>query len=84
MEDLSKETDLILFRRLNAGDDAAFTEIFNRYRAPLFKFVYKKVRDEEAARDMVQDVFVKLWSNRREISITTSLSSYLYKAVHNR
>src|SRR5690606_31359989 len=70
--------------QLRLGNGHAFTAIFNRYRSPLFHFIYKKTGDEEIARDIVQDVFVKIWDRRGEISLTGSLSSYLYRAVFNR
>ncbi len=84
MPDFSKHTDQELFSQLKLGSEHAFTEIFNRYRSPLFQFIYKKTGDDEIARDIVQDVFVKIWDRRREISLTGSLSSYLYRAVFNR
>src|SRR5690606_26970529 len=82
--DFSRHTDQELVIHLKSGNERAFTEIFNRYRGPLFQFIYKKTRDEEIARDIVQDVFVKIWDRRREINLTGSLSSYLYRAVFNR
>ena len=84
MPDFSKHTDQELFSQLKLGSEHAFTEIFNRYRSPLFQFIYKKTGDDEIARDIVQDVFVKIWDRRREISLTGSLSGYLYRAVFNR
>lgn len=84
MPDFSKHTDQELVAHLQSGNEHAFTEIFNRYRSPLFQFIYKKTGDEEIARDIVQDVFVKIWDGRRKINLTGSLSSYLYRAVFNR
>jgi RNA polymerase sigma-70 factor (family 1) len=84
MPDFSKHTDQELVVHLQSGNERAFTEIFNRYRGPLFQFIYKKTGDEEIARDIVQDVFIRIWDKRREINLTGSLSSYLYRAVFNR
>jgi RNA polymerase sigma-70 factor (ECF subfamily) len=39
---------------------------------------------QDEANDVVQEVFLTLWNKRNEITLTGSLSSYLYKAVKNR
>ncbi|WP_285054515.1 RNA polymerase sigma factor [Pedobacter ginsengisoli] len=69
---------------LKQGDHAAFTEIFNRYDRLLFIYAYKKLKDKEAAKDIVQDVFIVLWSARQNWEMKGSLVSYLYAAVRNK
>ncbi len=68
---------------LKEGNENAFAEIFRRYQAPLFDFAYKRIRDKDEAKDIVQEIFVKLWNNRTEVQIKTSLRSYLYRCVLN-
>ena len=68
---------------LKEGNEKAFAEIFRRYQVPLFDFAYKRIRDKDEAKDIVQEIFVKLWNNRTEIQIKTSLRSYLYRCVLN-
>jgi len=48
--------------------------------------VYAKsyVEDSEAAEDIVQDLFFHLWEKHKEVVISSSLSSYLFRSVHNR
>ena len=58
-----------------------FDEIFKQYSKPLFYYASKFVQDE-VARDIVQDVFTKLWSDRK-ISIKHSLNSFLFTMVRN-
>ena len=84
MQDVSKYTDVELVYLLRKGDREAFSEIFNRYHLQLFRFTYKKVKEEEVAKDVVQDIFVRLWANSTNISSDTKLSNYLYRAVYNR
>lgn len=76
--------DQELARLLKEGDDAAFREIYLRYDKLLLIYAYKKLRNKEEAKDLVQDVFTWLWNNRSEFSLNTSLSGYLYKSVLNR
>ncbi len=58
-----------------------FDEIFRRYSKPLFYYAVKFV-DDEAAKDVVQDIFLKLWSDR-SIIVRQSLNSLLFTMVRN-
>ena len=58
-----------------------FDDLFRQYSKPLFYYAVKFV-DDEAARDIVQDVFVKLWSNQT-IIIKQSFNSLLFTMVRN-
>lgn len=76
------DQELVLL--LKEGDDAAFREIYLRYDKLLLIYAYKKLRNREEAKDLVQDVFTWLWNNRNDFYINTTLSGYLYKSVLNR
>ena len=69
MPDYSKYSDEDLLVFLKKDDHAAFAEIFNRYDALLFNFAYKKVRDKDEAKDILQEVFVRLWNNRSVLEL---------------
>lgn len=58
-----------------------FDELFKQYSKPLFYYAAKFV-DDEAARDIVQDVFVKLWANQ-SITIKQSLNALLFTMIRN-
>ena len=58
-----------------------FDDLFRQYSKPLFYYAAKFV-DDEAARDIVQDVFVKLWSDQT-ITIKQSLNALLFTMVRN-
>lgn len=49
----------------------------------MHRYAYTLTRNNEQARDTVQQVFTNLWEKRNSIELTTSLQSYLYKAVYN-
>jgi len=63
---INLETDLIA--QLKKGSVTAFNEIYNRCFQLMFVFAYKKLRDEDLARDFVQELFTKLWLKREKIS----------------
>jgi len=68
---------------LQKADHVAYTEIYKRYWALLYRNAYKMLHDEDEATDIVQDIFTKLWEKAEHFQLTTSLSSYLYAAVRN-
>lgn len=64
-------------------DELAFAEVFSRYRSLLYNFAYKKLRDKDGAKDIVQDLFIRLWSIDNDFELKTSLNSYMYRSILN-
>lgn len=54
-----------LVKRLKNADEPAFAEMYDRYSGALNGIITRIVRDEEAARDVLQDTFLKVWKNIR-------------------
>lgn len=77
-----KHTDLV--RRISEGDKEAFETLFYKYYARLCVFSNTYVRSIDTSRDVVQDVYIKIWDNRENFHITQSLKAYLYQAVRNQ
>ncbi len=75
-----KPTDSELLELFTTGNDAAFTEIYNRYWKKLIALGYSYTKDKFAAEEIVQEVFVSLWNRRGVVKIDT-LSSYLATAI---
>lgn len=69
---------------LKSGDKEAFTEIYDRYWMTLYLHGRKMLRDDEEAKDIIQELFTQLWNRSSELELTVSLSSYLYKATRNK
>jgi RNA polymerase sigma-70 factor, ECF subfamily len=70
--------------RIRTGDEKAFAALFNRHYGRLHQFAGRIARDSQAAEDIVQEVFVKLWTARENLTIKSNVRAYLYKAVYNR
>jgi RNA polymerase sigma-70 factor (family 1) len=70
--------------KLKAGDRDVFSEIFSAYYRDLVMFAYSFIKEIDNSEEIVQDVFVKLWEDHENITITVSLKSYLLKSVQNR
>ena len=77
------QTGLEYWEKIRQGDSSAFSKIFQKYYPALYQFAGRFVKDAQSAENIVQDVFVKLWTNRENCLITSSLKSYLYAATRN-
>lgn len=58
-----------------------FQEIYHKHFNGLANYAYSVLKDKDAAKDVVQDVFLDLWNKRETLSIQTSLEAYLVRAV---
>lgn len=79
--DYSIYSDSDLTAMLHSGDPAAFREIYQRYFPVLHIHAFKRISDEEIIKDILQDIFTSLWSNRETLDLKHTLSGYLYAAV---
>ena len=74
-------SDSDLLTLFKGGDQSAFKSIYERYWQLLYISACKILKDEEEAKDVVQEVFISLLSKREELEISVGISSYLYSAV---
>ena len=68
---------------LREGDEVIFERVFRDYYERLCNYAHTIIKDSAEAEEMVQGTFLTLWENRVNISIHTSIKSYLYRSVHN-
>nr|WP_295929284.1 sigma-70 family RNA polymerase sigma factor [uncultured Dyadobacter sp.] len=78
MVDNDKAGHLLL--ALQNGDADAFTAIYKAYWYEMFLVAYRKLRNKEAAEEIVQDIFLRLWRERETLRIQ-HLNYYLFSAV---
>ena len=64
-------------------DETAFEQVFKTHFKRLHAYAFTILRDEVEAEEMVQQVFFKLWDRNENLSLSGSVSAYLYRAVHN-
>ena len=77
-----EEKELLLL--LKQGDEAAFEKIYKLYSARLFDNIYKMVKSESTAQEILQEVFIKVWNNRIGIDPERSFRSYLFRIAENK
>lgn len=68
---------------LKAGDEAVFEAIYNEYSGALKAYAAVILQDSEVASEIVQDIFLMIWVNRKKLDNTKPLRNYLLRAVHN-
>ncbi|SDL16591.1 RNA polymerase sigma-70 factor, ECF subfamily [Pedobacter sp. ok626] len=86
MSNYREFSDVELIELLQSDGDfnGAFTVIYDHYFPPLVLHADRMLADMDLAKDIVQELFTKLFQQRKDIHINTSLKSYLYAAVRNR
>jgi len=72
-----------LKEKIASGDQKAFRELFMAYCARLTQFAFSIVKSRDAAREIIDEVFIKLWRNKINIENIRNLKVYLYTAAKN-
>jgi RNA polymerase sigma-70 factor (ECF subfamily) len=80
MHDLN---DTELGKKVRAGNQKAFREIYDRYHVQMFYIAKKYVKSSDLAEDAVQDIFVKLWEKRDRINDSKSIKGFLFTMLRN-
>ena len=81
-ETVQEENELL--RRMGEGDQHAFNEIFSLLYQRITYMVVRMVGDEEDAKDILAEVFIKLWDKRTDFHSLSAMKSFLYIAARNR
>lgn len=75
--------DLEAMRRIQTGHPAALGELMHRNWSPLMRYALTFLSETDAAEDVVQETFVRLWEKRRDWKPVGPLRSYLYRIARN-
>jgi RNA polymerase sigma-70 factor, ECF subfamily len=76
-------SDKEIWEKIKNNDKKSFERLFNRYHDSLCLYSYGLVKNEEAAEEIVNDVFFKIWSKRDFIQINYGIRQYLFRSVFN-
>ncbi len=75
------QSDEELFEACIGGSQTAFEELYNRYWSKLYAEAYSRLRREEDAEEIVQDLFTSIWLNRHKIRLHSTVAGYLFTSV---
>jgi RNA polymerase sigma-70 factor (ECF subfamily) len=84
VQELNHLSDQELLNAFQEGSESAFEEIHNRYFKRLYQHASNMLDDQESAADVVQEVFIALWTKRDSLHIQKTLAGYLHSSVRNR
>ncbi|MGV8096909.1 MAG: RNA polymerase sigma factor [Mangrovibacterium sp.] len=83
MRSTVKHIDNLAVQKLKQGDIKAFDELFYKYSQRLYNFSLKYLKEDEAAEDVVQEVFLYIWEKRAGLKPDESFNGYLFTIAHN-
>src|ERR671926_1038721 len=75
------DTELVV--RALAGREDGFEELVRRYQRPIAAYVYRMVGDYDAALDLTQEVFIKVYNSLARYRSEYRFSTWIYKIAHN-
>jgi RNA polymerase sigma-70 factor, ECF subfamily len=79
-----RTTDEVLLRRAGEGDQAAFLELYDRHREPIYRFAYRVLGEVDIAEDVTHDCFLSLIRKPENFRPErASLRTYLFAAARN-
>jgi RNA polymerase sigma-70 factor (ECF subfamily) len=72
-----------IVNELSKDKDSSLEELFNYYYPRLFNFSKSFLKIEDGINDIIQEVFVKIWQNRKSIKNTATFNSYIFTITRN-
>lgn len=76
--------DKKLLKSLKRGDVCAFKRVFELYRNRLYYFVFSYTKSEYISEEIIQEIFIKIWEERKQIDLKKSFHSYIFVLAKNR
>jgi RNA polymerase sigma-70 factor (ECF subfamily) len=75
--------DVAVIERARQGDEDAFAEIYEFYSAPIHRYVYRILGNQEQADDLTQETFIRAYQNLDRLGRDPNLSAWLYRIASN-
>ena len=75
------DNELFIVKKMMDGERDAFKHFFDTYYSDLCNFVNLYIKNQYVSEEIVQDIFVHFWENKKILNINTSVKSYLYSAT---
>lgn len=75
--------DKDLLKQVSEGDEVAFKRLYYQWQPRLTLFIFRITKSREITAEIVQDVFMKIWMNRENLSNVDNFKSYLFVACRN-
>ncbi|MCS2890893.1 sigma-70 family RNA polymerase sigma factor [Parabacteroides faecis] len=79
-----RHSDQIIWENFLCGDDEAYTYIYREYSQALYAYGMHFTSDKGLVEDCIQDVFVKIFQNRKHLQSTDNIKLYLFISLKNK
>ncbi len=76
-------SDEQLIKAISNSDHEAFKNLYYKYFPLLIRFACYHLHSKDTARDLVQEMFFRVWINRQKLDPSKSIKSYLYTSLNN-
>jgi len=76
-----KETEIL--REVAAGNEQAFTQLFNQHWDHIYSVAYSITRSVQHSEDIVQEIFIKVWTGRENLTSVQQFDNYLFILARN-
>lgn len=76
-------TDTDLFLLISRDSEEAFTVFFHKYRSSLFEYAMKLTKTPGIAEELVQDLFLKVWTGRKSLAEVQNPAAYIHRMAKN-
>jgi RNA polymerase sigma factor (sigma-70 family) len=80
---LNESKELQLWKSFQLGDEKALADLYSIYFTTLYNYGFKFSRDAGFVEDCIQELFIKLIRNKKNLSLPVSVKTYLFKALRS-
>ena len=77
------DPDAALMKRVTQGDQRAFEDLVEKYKQPVFNFIYRTIPDSAEAEDLAQTVFVQVYKSAARYRVEAKFSTWLFTIARN-
>jgi len=75
--------DWQIIQKIQSGDASSFHEIFHRHKSNIINLAFRFTRSKEAAEDIAQDVFIKIYEGKAKFDPKAKFTTWLYRVTVN-
>ncbi len=80
---MNELSELALIDLLKKGKEDAYIFLVKKYNQRLFGYAMALTNDYGMSEDIIQNVFLRIWEQRKKLHVRTSIRNYLFKSVYN-
>lgn len=73
----------LIVKAIRRSDGTAFRNLFDQFSNSIYRFLLFRVKDADVAEDLLQEVFIRVWKNRKSLDSDLSIQSYLFTIAAN-